>query len=52
MLAAVNKARPMVADRQAAGDLDKIFRAFVDKATGKKTKAAETENVITKAHHG
>ena len=36
MLASVNKARPMVADRQAAGDQDKIFRAFVDKATGVK----------------
>jgi pilus assembly protein CpaE len=36
MLAAVNKARPMVADRQAAGDQDKVFRAFVDKATGVK----------------
>jgi Flp pilus assembly protein, ATPase CpaE len=36
MLAAVNKARPMVSDRQAAGDQDKIFRAFVDKATGVK----------------
>ncbi len=45
MLAAVNKARPMVADRQAAGDQDKIFRAFVDKATGVKlqtVKAAKT----------
>ena len=47
MLAAVNRARPMVADRQAAGDLDKIFRAFVDKATGVKlqtvsAKAAKT----------
>jgi pilus assembly protein CpaE len=36
MLASVNKARPMVADRQAAGDQDKVFRAFVDKATGVK----------------
>ncbi|MGH9721483.1 MAG: AAA family ATPase [Bryobacteraceae bacterium] len=36
MLAAVNRARPMVANREAAGDLDRIFRAFVDKATGAK----------------
>jgi pilus assembly protein CpaE len=36
MLASVNRARPMVADRQAAGELDKLFRAFVDKATGAK----------------
>lgn len=33
-LSSVNKARPMVADRQAAGELDRIFRSFVDKATG------------------
>ncbi|MBI4908592.1 MAG: AAA family ATPase [Acidobacteria bacterium] len=35
-LASLNKARPMVADRQAAGELDRIFRSFVDKATGVK----------------
>lgn len=33
-LASINKARPLVADRTAAGDLDRVFRAFVDKATG------------------
>ncbi len=27
------KARPLVADRQAAPEIDKAFRAFVDKAT-------------------
>ena len=32
-LAAVNKARPLVADRQSAPEADKSFRAFVDKAT-------------------
>jgi pilus assembly protein CpaE len=32
-LAAINKARPLVADRQAAPEIDKAFRAFVDKAT-------------------
>jgi pilus assembly protein CpaE len=42
MLASVNKARPMVADRQAAGEQDKIFRAFVDKATGAKLQAVKT----------
>ena len=52
VLASINKGRPFVANREQAGDLDRIFRAFVDKATGKKAKAAETENVITKAHHG
>jgi pilus assembly protein CpaE len=39
MLAAVNRARPMVANREQAGDLDRIFRAFVDKATGGKTQS-------------
>lgn len=41
VLAAINKGRPFVADRQAAGDLDRVFRAFVDKATGRKTDAAK-----------
>jgi pilus assembly protein CpaE len=39
MLAAINRARPLVANREQAGDLDKIMRAFVDKATGKKKDA-------------
>jgi pilus assembly protein CpaE len=38
-LAAVNRGRPFVADRQAAGDLDRAFRAFVDKATASKKEA-------------
>jgi len=33
-IAAINKARPFVANREEAGELDRIFRAFVDKATG------------------
>jgi pilus assembly protein CpaE len=32
-LDSVNKARPLVANRQAAPEIDKSFRAFVDKAT-------------------
>jgi pilus assembly protein CpaE len=32
-LAAINKGRPLVADRQFAPEADKAFRAFVDKAT-------------------
>jgi len=36
VLAAVNRGRPFVEDRQAAGELDRVFRAFVDKATGRK----------------
>jgi pilus assembly protein CpaE len=38
-LTSVNKARPMVTDRQTAGELDRIFRSFVDKATGAKREA-------------
>ncbi|MBI3683617.1 MAG: AAA family ATPase [Acidobacteria bacterium] len=33
-LSAINKARPMVSDREAAAELDRMFRSFVDKATG------------------
>ena len=36
VIASINKARPFVANREQAGDLDRIFRAFVDKATGGK----------------
>jgi pilus assembly protein CpaE len=36
VLASVNRGRPFIEDRQAAGDLDRVFRAFVDKATGRK----------------
>ena len=40
VLAAINKARPFVANREQAGELDRVFRAFVDKATGRKKGAA------------
>ena len=43
VIASINKARPFVANREQAGDLDRIFRAFVDKATGGKKKAAAGE---------
>ncbi len=36
VIASINKARPFVAYREQAGDLDRVFRAFVDKATGRK----------------
>ena len=36
-LAAINKARPLVSDRQAFPDADKSIRAFVDKATKPET---------------
>ena len=42
VLASINKGRPFVADRQSAGDLDRVFRSFVDKATGRKAEAAKT----------
>jgi pilus assembly protein CpaE len=39
-LAAINRARPLVADRQLAPDADKSIRAFVDKATKQAASAA------------
>jgi len=42
VLAAINRGRPFVADRTAAGDLDRAFRAFVDKATGGKPAVAKS----------
>jgi pilus assembly protein CpaE len=36
VLGAINRARPFVVNREAAGELDRVFRAFVDKATGRK----------------
>ncbi len=42
VLGSINKGRPFVSDRQSAPDLDRAFRAFVDKATGvKKDDAAK-----------
>lgn len=42
VLAAINRARPFVANREAAPDLDRAFRAFVDKATGRKKDMAKS----------
>lgn len=39
VIGSINKARPFVANREQAGELDRIFRAFVDKATGRKKEA-------------
>jgi pilus assembly protein CpaE len=47
VLASINKARPFVANREQAGDLDRIFRAFVDKATGRKKPEAAKANAKT-----
>ncbi|MGP8248001.1 MAG: CpaE family protein [Bryobacteraceae bacterium] len=44
VLASINKARPFVANREQAGDLGRVFRAFVDKATGGKKSAPATAN--------
>jgi pilus assembly protein CpaE len=44
-LASVNKARPMVQDREAAGEVDRVFRSFVDKATGVKREEKAGEAV-------
>jgi len=46
VLASINRARPFVANREQAGDLDRLFRAFVDKATGRKK--AEPEKAAAK----
>jgi len=43
VIASINKGRPFVANREQAGDLDRAFRAFVDKATGKKKGLAAVE---------
>jgi pilus assembly protein CpaE len=42
VIASINKARPFAANREQAGELDKIFRSFVDKATGGKKAAVKT----------
>jgi len=42
VIGSINKARPFVANREQAGDLDRIFRGFVDKATGAKKVVAKT----------
>ncbi|MEK7404866.1 MAG: AAA family ATPase [Acidobacteriota bacterium] len=39
VLAAINRARPLVAEQKLGGDLDRSFRAFVDKATAAKAAA-------------
>jgi pilus assembly protein CpaE len=43
VIASINKARPFVANREQAGELDRVFRAFVDKATGRKKTAEKAE---------
>jgi pilus assembly protein CpaE len=38
VLASVNRARPLVTDRQTFAEMDRVYRAFVDKATGARKK--------------
>jgi pilus assembly protein CpaE len=47
VIASINKARPFVANREQAGDLDRVFRGFVDKATGGKKSAGSAEGKST-----
>jgi pilus assembly protein CpaE len=42
VIASINKARPFAANREQAGELDRVFRAFVDKATGRKLAAVKS----------
>jgi pilus assembly protein CpaE len=41
VLAAINRARPVVANRETAAELDKALRGFADKATGVQNKERE-----------
>ena len=43
VIASINKGRPFVANREQTGDLDRVFRAFVAKATGRKKAPAALE---------
>ncbi len=42
-LTAINRGRPLVADRQSAPEVDRAFRNFVDKATGVRKEAAAAQ---------
>jgi pilus assembly protein CpaE len=42
VMAAVNRGRPIVADRTAAVDMERALRGFLDKVTGAKSSAAKT----------
>ena len=52
VLASINRARPFVANREAAGDLDRVFRAFVDKATGARKEAGGAGKLAAKSTAG
>jgi pilus assembly protein CpaE len=42
VLQSINRARPLVAGREAAGELDRLFRAFVDKATASRASVGKS----------
>jgi Flp pilus assembly CpaE family ATPase len=42
VLQSINRARPLVANREAPGEMDRLFRAFVDKATAGKTSVGKS----------
>src|SRR3954466_1386660 len=46
VIASINKSRPFVANREQAGELDRLFRAFVDKATGRRKEEGSAESRI------
>lgn len=48
-LSALNKARPMVSNREEAGEVDRVFRQFVDKATGVKRESKADEQPVAKS---
>lgn len=52
VLSSINRARPFVANREAAGDLDRVFRAFVDKATGARKEAGGAGKLAAKSTAG
>jgi len=41
VIASINKARPFAANRELSPELDRAFRSFVDKATGRKKETAD-----------
>ena len=44
VLASINRSRPLVSERQAFPEMDKVMRSFADKATGVKKAAEGAEN--------
>jgi septum formation inhibitor-activating ATPase MinD len=51
VIGSISKARPFVTNREQAGELDRLFRLFVDKATGRK-KATESKQAAAGVSNG